>query len=252
MSETTSIRAGEVRFMPKQKMKGGVWTTLLLVLGIAALLVSMLFPARRTASSAARRNVCISNLERIGIALRDYEADHGSLPPAYTVDAEGKPLHSWRTLILPYLEQQELYDTIDLSKSWDDPANEEARNTHVPGLLCPEAPCDYLYTTYFAVVTPDSCFPLARARKLSEICDSHSQTVMVIEGHSDRAVHWMCPQDADEHTYLQMKTDSYSGSPCAIFVDGHVQSISPDTSPAILRALISVAGKEKISQEDLE
>ena len=54
---------------------------------------------------------------------RTYKA----LPPAYTVDADGRPLHSWRTLILPYLEQEPLYQTIDLSKPWNDPANAKAR-----------------------------------------------------------------------------------------------------------------------------
>ena len=72
---------------------------------------------------------CANNLKQIALALRNYESVYHALPPAYTVDAEGKPLHSWRTLILPYLEQQALYDKIDLSKPWDDPANKEAYET---------------------------------------------------------------------------------------------------------------------------
>ena len=62
----------------------------------------------------------------------NYEQAYNALPPAYTVDANGRPLHSWRTLILPYLEQESLYQTIDLSKPWNDPANARAVETAFP------------------------------------------------------------------------------------------------------------------------
>src|SRR5690349_18772074 len=96
------------------------------VLGVIALLVALLLPANRSAGPAARRSQCVNNLKQIAMALHDYEQAHNALPPAYTVDALGRPLHSWRTLILPYLEQEPLYKTIDLSKPWNDPANAKA------------------------------------------------------------------------------------------------------------------------------
>ena len=77
------------------------------------------------------------NLKQIELALFNYESTYHALPPAYTVDAEGNALHSWRTLILPYLDQTQLYEKIDLSKPWNDPVNAEAFNTRVPVFQCP-------------------------------------------------------------------------------------------------------------------
>lgn len=77
-------------------------------------------------------------LENIALALHNYAAkNHGVLPPTYTVDSAGKPLHSWRTLILPYIDYQDLYKKIDLSKSWNDPANAEVFKAHVKVYHCP-------------------------------------------------------------------------------------------------------------------
>ena len=102
---------------------------LFLGLAIVFVLVALLFPARRGSREAARRTQCRNNLKQIALALHNYESHYHALPPAYTIDAEGKPLHSWRTLILPWIEQVNLYNSIDLSKPWDDPANAEALNT---------------------------------------------------------------------------------------------------------------------------
>ena len=67
-------------------------------------------------------------MQQIGIALQAYHDQHGSFPPAYTVDAEGNPLHSWRTLILPYFGEpkwQEIYDQIRFDEPWDSEHNRQ-------------------------------------------------------------------------------------------------------------------------------
>jgi len=63
------------------------------------------------------------NLELIGEALIQYQAEHGTFPPAYIADEAGRPMHSWRVLILPYLEEVGLYERYDFEKPWDDPEN---------------------------------------------------------------------------------------------------------------------------------
>ena len=71
----------------------------LVVVAIIGILVALLLPAVRTAREPARRLQCANNLKQIAIALQNYESVYHALPPAYTVDTNGKPLHSWRTLI---------------------------------------------------------------------------------------------------------------------------------------------------------
>jgi len=118
------------------------------------------------------------------------------LPPAYTTDEMGKRLQSWRTLILLYLEQKPLYDTIDLSKPWDDPANAEAFKVGVPAYICPSAGCPANHTTYPAIVTVKGCLRPAEPRPLSEITDNPGETLIVIEVDTPHAVPWMVPPAA--------------------------------------------------------
>jgi hypothetical protein len=238
---------GHVGDAPLRRKGPRPWVTVLMVLGIGTLLVLFLLPARRTARGAARRNACMNNLHQISLALLNYESMYHALPPAYTVDADGKPLHSWRTLILPFLEENQLYKTIDLSKPWDDPANAKAFNTAVAAYQCPADGGPLNTTTYLAVVAPNGCFRLTEPRQLSEITDAPFKTLMVVEAPSDRAVPWMCPQDADEQLLVGFGPDSklaHSGGVCAAFVDSSIRFINADLPAAQRRALITIAGHD--------
>lgn len=77
-----------------------------LAIAIVAISVALFLPATRNVRPAAYRSQCKNNLKQIGLALHNYHDEYQAFPPAYTVDADGKPLHSWRTLILPYMEQK--------------------------------------------------------------------------------------------------------------------------------------------------
>jgi prepilin-type processing-associated H-X9-DG protein len=220
----------------------------LVVLGIIALLVALLLPAVRTARPAAIRAQCTNNLKQIVLALHNYVEEYKVLPPAYTVDAHGRPLHSWRTLILPYMEQQTLYRTIDLSKPWNDPANARALATVVPEFRCPGAvrPANNM-TTYLAIVSPDGCFPPGQSRRLDEITDCTSSTLMVIEAGEENAVPWMAPVDAGESMAMSLGTSTklhHAGGTNAGFADGSVRFLKASTPPRVIRALMSISGHD--------
>jgi prepilin-type processing-associated H-X9-DG protein len=218
---------------------------LLAVLGIIAILIALLLPATRSARPAARRAYCVNNLKQIALAVHHYERAYGALPPAFTVDAQGRPLHSWRTLILPYLEQVRLYQSIDLSKPWYDPANARALETAPPVFRCPESTAPKNTTTYLASVGPNSCLLPRVPRRLADVTDPHEQTLMVFEAGEDRAVPWMAPADADELLVVSLRTTTslhHQGGTHASFVDGSVKFLKPSTSASVLRALITIAG----------
>ncbi len=220
---------------------------LLTVVAIIGILVALLLPAVRTSREPARRTQCANNLKQIALALQNYESVYHSLPPAYTVDTEGKPLHSWRTLILPYVEQKSLYDRIDLSKPWDDPANKEVRETTLAVYQCPSAVCPPGHTTYLAVVAPGGCFRPAGPRKLSEITDSRDLTLMVVDVDPDHGVPWMSPSDADEQWLLQLGDPArlpHPGGVQAVCVGGNVIILGSGSKAATLRALISIDGHD--------
>jgi hypothetical protein len=207
----------------------------------------MLPATNRGARQAAPRTQCKNNLKQIGLALANYRDANGAFPPAYTVDADGKPLHSWRTLLLPYLDQQSLYKTIDLSKPWNHPTNAEAYKTTIPGFACPSTKSQPGHTTYLAIVTPNSCLRPAETRLMSEITDGTSNTWIVIEAPPDHAVHWMAPIDADEHLILDFGTKTklaHVGGMHVLLGDGSVRFVPANLPVADRLALISISGKE--------
>ena len=135
-------------------------------------------------------------------------------------------MHSWRTLILPYLEQGSLYQSIDLSKPWNDPANAKALATSLSAYRCPSSPGEPNTTTYLANVGPGGCFDPTRPRRLAEITDGTSSTLMVIEVGEEDAVPWMAPVDADEAMVTDFGSTTkvhHPGGVNACLVDGSVQ-----------------------------
>jgi prepilin-type processing-associated H-X9-DG protein len=221
---------------------------LMVVIGIIAVLIALLLPVmRRSAGPAAHRAMCVNNLKQIALALLTYERAHGTLPPAYTVNSKGVPLHSWRTLILPYLEQRSLYQTIDLSKPWNDPANANARETAVSVFRCPVAAGPLNTTTYLAIAGPNGCLVPAKGRRLSEITDTHESTLMVIDAGAENAVPWMAPVDADESLVLSIGPKTklhHAGGTNACLVDGSVRFLKTNIRPSVRHALMTISGND--------
>jgi prepilin-type N-terminal cleavage/methylation domain-containing protein/prepilin-type processing-associated H-X9-DG protein len=217
---------------------------LLIVLCIIGVVIALLLPARRSAGPAARRTQCKNNLKQIGLALHNYADVHGSFPPAYTVDEEGRPLHSWRTLILPYVDQGPLYNSIDLSKPWDDPVNTAAANACPSAYRCPSADVPPTHTLYLGLVSQTGCFHPTEGRRLSDITGDPGDALMVIEVSPDSAVPWMAPQDTDGRfvrTFGKETTFAHEGGTHATFADGSVRMLLEDMPQAERQKLLTAA-----------
>ena len=65
----------------------------------------------------------MNNLKQIGVALHNHHDANGSFPAAFSTDDVGRPDNSWRTRMLPFLEQKVLYDQLDFKEPWDGPHN---------------------------------------------------------------------------------------------------------------------------------
>ncbi len=217
-----------------------------MLIACAGILVALLLPAVQAAREAARRMQCSNNLKQIALALHNYESANGSFPPAYTVDAAGRPLHSWRTLILPYLEQGNLYNQIDLNKAWDDPANVRISEMTIAPYQCPSANLANGSTTYVAIVDPSGIFSGPVGCAIAQVTDGLSNTLLVAEVDSAQAVSWMSPQDVDLRAYINSAAlpSSHSGGANVSMADGAVTFISGATTPAVRTAMVSIAGGE--------
>jgi prepilin-type N-terminal cleavage/methylation domain-containing protein/prepilin-type processing-associated H-X9-DG protein len=115
---------------------------LLVVIAIIAVLVALLLPAVQQAREAARRSQCKNNLKQLGLGLHNYHEVAGHFPVAVIWGtAVGNPVTSWRpnhhtwiTMLLPYLDQSPLYNTINFQlPAWNQPF----LATQIPVLRCP-------------------------------------------------------------------------------------------------------------------
>src|SRR5271166_372859 len=106
-----------------RRRSGFTLIELLVVIAIIAMLIALLLPAVQAAREAARRAQCTNNLKQIALAMHNYASANNCFPPAATYTRDGKPLLSWRVLILPYLEQASLYNQFHLDEAWDSPNN---------------------------------------------------------------------------------------------------------------------------------
>lgn len=97
---------------------------LIVVLMILGMLAGLLIPTSHPPREAGRREACKANIEQIVAATKKYEKKHGSLPAVF-IDKDGKPLYSWRVLLLPYLgkETKKTYDMLRLDEPWDSEHN---------------------------------------------------------------------------------------------------------------------------------
>lgn len=195
--QNAPVPEDEARWESYSSRTRKIWRLLggLVVVGI---LVCLFLPAKQH-NGGTPRSTCANNLRNINMALIHYRIMRGAYPPAYTVDANGKPLHSWRTLILPYLDRNDLYQSIDLSKPWDDPVNAKAAKMRIACYRCPSANVAENYTTYLAIVTPHSCLQPGKSKNIDDIKDDASQTLAVIEVDADHAVPWMRRSTPTKH-----------------------------------------------------
>lgn len=247
-------------FLPKANKN-----RLILVLNEALLdkyegpVVAMLLPAVTAAREAARRMQCTNNIKQLTLALHNYHDAHLALPPLYTVDANGKPLHSWRVLILPFIEEQKLYDQIKLDEPWDSKHNSQFHDKVLSVFSCPSNKnvkkgenCCY------SVIAGEAFIPAKQEKEIkgnsfSAISDGTSNTIAIVEVAEPFC--WMDPTKDVTLEELQVginKPDGRVGGSHPMianfgFMDGSVRAISEFTPSNLLKALGTCAGGESVA-----
>lgn len=243
-----------------QKSGVPVWLIVAIALPIAlvvmcavlGILVALLLPAVQAAREAARRNNCVNHLKQIGLAMHNYHDVHQRFPPAYFADADGKPMHSWRVMLLPYLERNDLYQQYKFDEPWNGPNNSKLADKIGDVYRCASSTNPATSTSYVAVVGPETIWPGAESTRIRQIVDGTSRTIMIVE-NTDPTINWMEPRDLMLDEAAQgINPESHGGIFSAhpggvnvVLADGSVQFLTNDTPPETIRALLTIGGKEQ-------
>jgi hypothetical protein len=194
---------------------------------------------------------CMNNLNASAIGLEGYRQKNGTFPPASTADADGKPMHSWRTLILPYVENQGLYEQYNQKEPWDGPNNSKLPP---PGTMyvCPRHPDSPMMTSYFAVVGPNTVWEEKTRGKQSARAE---RAIMLVE-MANSGIRWTEPRDlAVEEAVRAIQAGPHwrdrgyfcYDQPGVTFValgNGWVKALPARTPRETLEALLTINGKE--------
>jgi len=159
-TSTVALVGGVVR-KPKSHHLLSVFVVFMLVVGCdtIGIGIALLLPAVQAAREAARRMACRNNLGTIGLAMQNYHQKYGSFPPSFIPDKHGKPKHSWRVLLLPFLNEEALYRKYRFDEPWNGPHNSALASQMPSVYLCPsESPPGVSQTSYAMIVGPHA-FP---------------------------------------------------------------------------------------------
>lgn len=209
------------------------------------------------------RNASMRNLEKVASALNAYAADHGRYPPPALTDSSGQKLHSWRVLILPYLEQEALYNQFDLSKPWDDPVNLPL-GREIPAVYQhPHANVGATFQTspYFLVTGIDTLFPPEGPLGPDQVTDEPSKTLLVVEGSpTSPGSSWTEPVDLDVFAMkgqINGKSDAEPGGlhddgAALVTVDGRAHFAPSTMPPMTFQSLVTPRGGEPLPDDVLD
>ncbi len=199
---------------------------------------------------------CRENLKQIVLAFHNYYAIDNKFPPSATVDSKGKPLHSWRVLILPYLEQNDLYKKIRLNEPWDSEYNKQFHDQMPDVYRCTVKNYGPGMTIFSVVTGKEAAFPRwGLARGFENITDGTSNTLAVVE--RKKPVCWMDP--TSDITFTEAVNNdinsssgdglgsAHKGGFWGARFDGRVDAIYDDELPMEKRkAVLTISGGERV------
>lgn len=255
MTDETEVQMPKGESCEKGKRcrsRGCLWVAVGLLLLL--ILIALLLPAISMSREAARRAVCSNNLKNIMVAMNNYHAKYGSYPPAYTVDKQGRRMHSWRVLLLEFLDRK-LYAKYNFGQPWDSSENLAVAKMMKRGgpYRCPSEgygpdgqPPDMQATSYVMLVGSQAFSSGPTGRNINEITDGLAYTISVVE-MSPSGIGWTEPRDLEvskmsfevndpDHSGIR---SCHSNGAYVVFADGHTVFI-----PGNLKALTTINGKE--------
>jgi len=199
-----------------------------------------------------QRLTSLNNLKRIGLGIHNYSSARRAFPPAYVADKNGKPLLSWRVLLLPYVDQENLFRAFHLDEPWDSEHNKTLLAKMPNVYKTPSSTVvDQWKTNYLTVRGKDTIFSGKMPCKPGSIRDGTSNTVMTVEVSDAKAVEWSRPDVFEFNP--QNPTEGLIGLRDNGFLigvaDGSTRFVRPPNSPDILKAWFNKNDRQPVTIE---
>lgn len=196
----------------------------------------------------------IGNLKLMVIAVLNYRDTYGQFPPPYFADASGRHAHSWRVILLPFLNEQKLYEEYRFSEPWNGPNNRKLA-TRMPRVFAFHGMemVGNTTTNFVAVVGQETVWSGQSKVTLDDVQDPLEDTILFVENYG-ADIHWMEPRDLkfqemDFTWNSPLGVSSWHLDPKVVALDGDVKRLGREITPATLRALLTINGQEDIQQD---
>jgi hypothetical protein len=221
------------------KKSAGIMIALIMV-GAVVLIVSRYAGLYQKGKN---RTAVKEDIKRIMLAMHQYHDAHNSFPPAYTLGPDGKRWHSWRALILPYLEP-ELAQQYRIDEPWNGPHNQSLLAQAPDVFRSDRAGGPVNAASYFAVVGERTLWPADQALGIRDIVDGTSNTVAIVEDFRTD-ISWLEPKDLLPSEFLQSlesdKTGQQDGGLTVGLADGSARFLASHLERSLLNGLLTPA-----------
>jgi prepilin-type processing-associated H-X9-DG protein len=242
---------------------------------IPFVLIALLLPAVQKVREAAARMQDANNLKQMSLAMMNFHDTYGAYPQAAAFRSkDGKPLLSWRVAILPFIEQQNLYQQFKLDEPWDSPNNIRLVGMIPKVYLQPGEVSDGRGLTHYQVfagpgtIFDDQAAALKKGRKggpggfgnvpgagqprlglsITDIADGTSNTILIAT--ASNPVPWTKPEDLPFGPGVPLPAlgGVLQGNNFNVaFADGSVKPIAKNAQPSLLKAAITRNGGENVN-----
>jgi RNA polymerase sigma factor (sigma-70 family) len=193
-----------------------------------------------------------ANLQKLALAMHAYVEVHGRFPPAALTARDGKPLLSWRVLLLPHLGHKDLYRQFKTGEPWDGPHNRKLL-AQIPDVFAPVRGASGVAdsTFYQLFAGKGTMFDDPDGVRPEDVTDGTSATVLLVE--AGQAVPWTRPADVAyaPGRPLPRLGGLFKGGFHIALVDGSVQFVKKDFPEQVMHAAITRAGGEVVDLKEL-
>jgi hypothetical protein len=210
-------------------------------------------PPLSVAASVNARQMTFDQLKTLEIGLLNHHDVFKAFPPPAILSKEGKPLLSWRVKILPFIDENRMYQDFHRDEPWDSPHNKQFIARMPAVYRCVKSKVADSGRTVFQVPRgPSTIFPGPEGITIRKIIDGTSRTISIVEVDEEHAVPWTKPDDwtFDPENPTAGLGGHYFGVFLAGWADGHASAIPTTVDKDLLRAAFTRDGREPLKAPD--